>query len=62
MWTIGGDDRRVLLWNVEEGISGIAKPVAMKGDHHSNIFCLAFDNSNKQIFSGGKYFPLIPRP
>ena len=50
---LGGDDRRVLLWNVEEGISSCAKPVSMKGEHHSNIFCLAFDNSNAKIFSGG---------
>jgi DDB1- and CUL4-associated factor 5 len=50
----GGDDRRVLLWNVQEAISGIGVPSAMKGEHHSNIFCIAFDNCNKKIFSSGK--------
>ncbi|KAK3603057.1 hypothetical protein CHS0354_015750 [Potamilus streckersoni] len=49
----GGDDRRVLLWNVEKAISNIGKPAVLKGEHNSNIFCLAFDNQNKTIFSGG---------
>ena len=50
----GGDDRRVLMWNVEEGISGNPKLTAMNGQHNSNIFCLAFDPSNSKIFSGGR--------
>jgi len=50
----GGDDRRILLWNVENSvIGGIGKPTAMNGEHHSNIFCIAFDESNKKILSGG---------
>ena len=28
-------------------------PSTLKGEHHSNIFCLAFDSSNKKIYSGG---------
>lgn len=53
-WIVsGGDDRRVLLWNTEKALSGIGNPISMKGEHNSNIFCLAFDNENKKIFSGG---------
>lgn len=49
----GGDDRRVLLWNIEKALSDIGKPVMMKGEHNSNIFCVAFDIHNKTAFSGG---------
>ncbi|XP_005988421.1 DDB1- and CUL4-associated factor 5 isoform X2 [Latimeria chalumnae] len=53
-WLVsGGDDRRVLLWHMEKAINAKAKPVQLKGEHHSNIFCLAFDSSNTRIFSGG---------
>lgn len=56
----GGDDRRVLVWKVQEALSGIDHPKAMKGQHNSNIFCLSFDHSNTKIFSGGKirYIPV----
>lgn len=50
----GGDDRRVLLWHMEKAIHGRAKPVKLKGEHRSNIFCLAFDSSNTKVFSGGE--------
>ncbi|XP_076098557.1 DDB1- and CUL4-associated factor 5-like [Mytilus galloprovincialis] len=49
----GGDDRRVLMWNVEKALSDIGSPKIMKGEHNSNIFCIAFDHDNKKIFSGG---------
>lgn len=49
----GGDDRRVLLWNVEKALSDIGSPRSMKGEHNSNIFCLTFDHDNNKIFSGG---------
>lgn len=54
----GGDDRRILLWNLEKQISANpgkkAGPNAlMKGEHNSNIFCLGLDCDNKHIFSGG---------
>uniref|UniRef100_A0A3B3DZZ4 Ddb1 and cul4 associated factor 5 n=1 Tax=Oryzias melastigma TaxID=30732 RepID=A0A3B3DZZ4_ORYME len=53
-WLVsGGDDRRVLLWHMEKAIHGLAKPVKLKGEHLSNIFCLAFDSSNTKVFSGG---------
>lgn len=50
----GGDDRRVLLWHMEKAIHGRAKPMKLKGEHRSNIFCLAFDSSNTKVFSGGE--------
>ncbi|KAL1430823.1 hypothetical protein MTO96_014688 [Rhipicephalus appendiculatus] len=49
----GGDDQRVLLWNVQEAISGPGRPHAMKGHHNSNIFCLCFDSCHKTVFSAG---------
>uniref|UniRef100_A0A8C8IIY8 DDB1- and CUL4-associated factor 5 n=1 Tax=Oncorhynchus tshawytscha TaxID=74940 RepID=A0A8C8IIY8_ONCTS len=50
----GGDDRRVLLWNMERALHArSAKPLKLKGEHLSNIFCLAFDSTNKRVFSGG---------
>ncbi|XP_071752793.1 DDB1- and CUL4-associated factor 5 [Centroberyx gerrardi] len=53
-WLVsGGDDRRVLLWHMEKAIHARAKPVKLKGEHLSNIFCLAFDSTNKKVFSGG---------
>lgn len=50
----GGDDRRVLLWHMEKAIHGRSTPVKLKGEHRSNIFCLAFDSSNTKVFSGGE--------
>lgn len=53
-WLVsGGDDRRVLLWHMEKAIHSKAKPIKLKGEHLSNIFCLAFDSTNKRVFSGG---------
>ncbi|XP_049337035.1 DDB1- and CUL4-associated factor 5 [Astyanax mexicanus] len=53
-WLVsGGDDRRVLLWHMEKAIRSRAKPVKLKGEHLSNIFCLAFDSTNTRVFSGG---------
>lgn len=49
----GGDDRRVLLWKVEQTIQNVGKPVAMKAQHISNIFCLGYDSSKTKIFSAG---------
>ena len=50
----GGDDRRVLVWQVEKMLSDIGSPAVMKGEHNSNIFCIAFDLDNKTAFSGGR--------
>jgi hypothetical protein len=55
----GGDDKRVLLWNVEKVLSNVGKPDVFKGEHNSNIFCLAFDVGRKKIFSGGLYVQFI---
>uniref|UniRef100_A0A8C9T433 Ddb1 and cul4 associated factor 5 n=1 Tax=Scleropages formosus TaxID=113540 RepID=A0A8C9T433_SCLFO len=53
-WLVsGGDDRRVLLWHMEKALHSSAKPLKLKGEHLSNIFCLAFDSTNRRVFSGG---------
>uniref|UniRef100_T1JJB3 Uncharacterized protein n=1 Tax=Strigamia maritima TaxID=126957 RepID=T1JJB3_STRMM len=53
-WLVsGGDDRRVLAWNVEKALQGKDAPICMKGEHNSNIFCLGFDNNKTKIFSAG---------
>ncbi|XP_067012561.1 DDB1- and CUL4-associated factor 5 [Anabrus simplex] len=49
----GGDDRRVLIWNVEQAVHGVCKPAAMRAQHTSNIFCLGFDSINSKVFSAG---------
>ncbi|XP_017122822.1 DDB1- and CUL4-associated factor 5 [Drosophila elegans] len=50
----GGDDKRVLLWNIDrEVVSLLGKPRSMNETHASNIFCLGFDTQNCSIFSGG---------
>nr|ACT88140.1 IP05413p [Drosophila melanogaster] len=50
----GGDDKRVLLWNIDrELVSKLGKPRSMNEKHASNIFCLGFDTQNSYIFSGG---------
>jgi len=51
----GGDDRRVLLWQLDQAITDNGKysPVAMEAEHRSNIFCLGFDSGNTRLYSGG---------
>lgn len=49
----GGDDRRVMVWNVEKCVYGTGTPVSLKGEHKSNIFCTVFDNENRHLFSAG---------
>jgi len=51
----GGDDRRVLLWQVDKAITDNGKytPLAMEAEHRSNIFCLGFDSGNTRLYSGG---------
>ncbi|KAF4528141.1 hypothetical protein B566_EDAN011157 [Ephemera danica] len=49
----GGDDRRVLVWRVEDAIHGHYKPTAMRAQHISNIFCLGYNSTNTKIFSAG---------
>lgn len=52
---LGGDDRRVLLWRMEDTFSGatLVKPRPMLKQHASNIFCLAFNGTNTRVLSGG---------
>lgn len=53
-WLVsGGDDKRVLIWNVDNTLSNSYKPKAMKGEHNSNIFCLGFNTSHSKLFSAG---------
>ncbi|XP_031786381.1 DDB1- and CUL4-associated factor 5 isoform X1 [Nasonia vitripennis] len=49
----GGDDKRVLLWDVERSIQEHGKPIMMKAHHLSNIFCLGYNSSKSKIFSAG---------
>ncbi|XP_065081570.1 uncharacterized protein LOC135704072 [Ochlerotatus camptorhynchus] len=49
----GGDDRRVLLWDVDKAILEKESPISMNKQHLSNIFCLGIDGHNSRIFSGG---------
>jgi DDB1- and CUL4-associated factor 5 len=50
---LGGDDRRILLWNIEKSLVDKDSPQSMLKQHQSNIFCLSFDSKNTRIFSGG---------
>ena len=51
----GGDDRRVLIWNMEKALCGICVPDVMEAEHNSNIFCLAINKSATKVFSGGRF-------
>lgn len=52
---VGGDDRRVLHFKVDEALVNPSSvtPTVMQKQHDSNIFALSFDNHNTKIFSGG---------
>ncbi|GFY50484.1 DDB1- and CUL4-associated factor 5 [Trichonephila inaurata madagascariensis] len=53
-WLVsGGDDKRVLIWNIDKTLSGCLQPKVMKGEHNSNIFCLGFSTSHTKLFSAG---------
>lgn len=41
------------MWNVEKAVSGVGQPQGMRGEHTSNIFCMAFDSGNRRMFSAG---------
>lgn len=54
----GGDDKRVLCWEVDRAITPPGRPVTyqpivMTAEHESNIFCLGFDERKTKIYSGG---------
>ena len=51
----GGDDRRVLVWTCPQfENTDKVRPVALPGEHDSNIFCLDFNGCDEtKIFSGG---------
>lgn len=50
---IGGDDRRVLLWNVDKAIVSKEEPKVMQAEHLSNVFSLDFNCHSEKIFSAG---------
>eukprot|EP00794_Sanderia_malayensis_P020108 gene20108-22079_t len=54
-WLVsGGDDRRVLLWDFSKAKQqNKCKPILMKTEHQSNIFCTVFDNHTDHILSSG---------
>lgn len=55
-WLVsGGDDKRILIWNVDKTLSGKHRPQPkiMKGEHNSNIFCLGFNYSHSKLYSAG---------
>lgn len=49
----GGDDKRVLVWDVEKSLAGTSTPRALATEQASNIFCLGFDSKNRKLISGG---------
>ena len=59
----GGDDKRVLVWNVCEHMlsdnDSSRRPRELKTRHNSNIFALSWDNENKRVFSGGNDHQLM---
>lgn len=56
-----GDDRRVLLWNLEKALAGIGQPRAVEKEHKSNIFCLEFYHDKTKLFSVGNDDAVIVR-
>jgi len=49
----GGDDRRILLWNLGQTLKGKGEPRIMQAEHSSNVFALAIASDNGRIYSGG---------
>lgn len=50
----GGDDKRVVLWNLTLAMTKPNyKPITMHATHLSNIFCLAFNNTDDKLISSG---------
>lgn len=50
---LGGDDKRVLVWDIEKSLAGTVGPRALATEQSSNIFCLGFDSKNRKLISGG---------
>lgn len=55
----GGDDKRVLLWDVGRATQQPNyRPIQMKATHLSNIFCFAFDLNDDNLISSGECLPV----
>lgn len=39
----GGDDRRILIWDVAKTLANKGQPLILKGTHESNVFGVNFD-------------------
>lgn len=50
---LGGDDLRVLVWNVSRLMNGDCKYVAMTTVHNSNIFSLSVSFDDSYVYSSG---------
>ena len=50
---LGGDDLRVLVWNVSRLMNGDCKYVAMTTAHNSNIFSLSVSFDDSYVYSSG---------
>ena len=52
----GGDDKRVLIWNMSEVLFDETNrlPTVVNATHLSNIFSIKFDNHNRRIISAGE--------
>lgn len=48
----GGDDLRLLLWNMYDDLSN-TKPIKEYYGHENNIFCAIFDSSVRHVMSCG---------
>ena len=52
----GGDDRRILIWDMSKTLSDAKTPYRhMRGCHESNVFCIDFDVKLVSLFFHPKY-------
>ena len=50
---LGGDDRRILMWDFHKAVHGKSTPVEFNAEHNSNVFTVSFNSNNTKIFSAG---------
>lgn len=54
----GGDDRRLLIWNLWKTIFDSKAPFCINTTHNSNINTIAFNVNNKTVATGGNFIQL----